>query len=91
MSAADAAACGMPWPVCPYCLGQGLSLRSGTATCPSCTRSWPVGDVAPCPWPASDVISDAAERTAHVCRSHASHPSPGDLTRMEPSEDDDED
>lgn len=65
-------------------------MLSGTATCPTCARSWPVGDVTPCPWPAAHVISDAAQVEALVCRSHANHPSPGDLTRLEPPEDADD-
>jgi hypothetical protein len=71
--------CGVPWPVCSDCLGQGLSSSAGMATCPRCFRSWPVAEVVPCRWPQSAVLVDADGNQRLICRSHAAHPSAAGL------------
>lgn len=76
--------CGVPWPVCPDCRGQGLSTSAGVSTCPRCGREWPAGERNPCPDPATTLIGDTAGATALVCASHAEHPSADRLTRVEP-------
>lgn len=67
--------CGVPWPVCPDCLGQGLSMMAGRAVCPRCNRAWDERDVIPCPWPRSAELTDGTGATLRVCASHAAHPS----------------
>jgi hypothetical protein len=67
--------CGVPWPVCPDCLGQGLSLIAGRAVCPRCDRAWDQGAVIPCPWPRAAELVDSTGARLSVCASHAAHPS----------------
>lgn len=73
--------CGVPWPVCPVCLGEGLSVSAGRATCDRCGGSWPEGERVPCPAPATVVLSDAAGEKGRVCESHAAHPSAAELRK----------
>lgn len=72
--------CGVLWPVCPDCLGQGLSMLRDAAVCPRCDRTWPQADVIPCPWPRSTTLSDRSGEQLIVCASHAAHPSGARLT-----------
>lgn len=79
-------ACGVPWPVCPDCLGVGLETSAGQSRCPRCRRVWPDDRVMPCPWPASVRLADADTGEAVVgmgivCASHAAHPSAAGLRR----------
>lgn len=71
--------CRVPWPVCPDCLGSGLSMTGGRATCPHCYRSWAQAEVVPCPWPVAAELADGTGKRLTVCASHAAHPSGGDL------------
>jgi hypothetical protein len=75
--------CGLPWPVCPDGLGQRLSLRAGTAWCPSCGRGWPLDEVEPCPWPGRVRLWDPEGSERVVCRSHVAHPSAARLVAIE--------
>ena len=75
--------CGVPWPVCPDCLGVGLELSAGRARCPSCGREWPAEERDPCPDPAAVELADAEGATGRVCRSHAAHPSAARLARSD--------
>jgi hypothetical protein len=43
--------CGVPWGVCPRCIGEGLQLVSGIAICPWCRHRWDAKSVVPWPWP----------------------------------------
>jgi hypothetical protein len=76
--------CEHPEPVCWYCPGQALELgdqdpdrypawgeMQGEARCPRCGRWWPLADVAPCPWPLTDVVTGLDGGQARVCHSHA--------------------
>lgn len=75
--------CGVPWPVCPYCRGAGLSTSAGVSTCPRCAREWPAAERDPCPHPATTLIGDTGGRSGS-CASHAEHPSADQLTRVQP-------
>ncbi len=66
--------CGVPWAVCPDCIGAGLTQSAGIAWCERCMRRWPIKDVEPCPWPATRDLWDGEQR-GRVCASHAAHPS----------------
>ena len=66
--------CGVPWPVCPYCLGRGLEESAGRASCPVCRREWAISAVEPCPWPAVELLC-GVDGGGLVCASHAQHPS----------------
>lgn len=67
----DAGACGLPWPVCPNCLGQGLVSSGRHAACPRCRRRWPDLEVDPCPWPAAATVTDRDGAALRLCASHA--------------------
>ena len=67
----DAVACGLPWPVCPNCLGQGLVSSGRHAACPRCRRRWPDLEVDPCPWPAAATVTDRDGAALRLCASHA--------------------
>jgi hypothetical protein len=67
--------CGVPWPVCPDCLGRGLSLTAGRATCGGCGRTWDQSEVVPCPWPQATELAGVTGARLAVCASHAAHPS----------------
>ncbi len=73
-------ACGVNWPVCPQCLGEGLEVSQGTATCAKCLRVRCAHLVTPCPWTAT-VALGGGDDARLVCASHAAHPSAGDLRR----------
>lgn len=77
--------CGIPWPVCCDCLGQGLSTSQGLAICPKCFRTWPVAEVVPCSWPIATSLVDGKGGELAMCASHAAHPSGGNFTRAEVS------
>lgn len=49
--------------------------------CPRCLRKWRRAEVDPCPWPATATLTDAHRKTAHVCASHAAHPSANKMER----------
>lgn len=70
--------CGVPWPVCPDCLGEGLFASAGEAWCRRCLRRWKTSEVDPCPWPAAELLSDGST-TSRVCASHAAHASAAKL------------
>ncbi len=42
-------ACGVPWPVCPTCLGEGLWGSAGRWRCPRCGGEWAEADPLPRP------------------------------------------
>ncbi len=67
--------CGIVWPVCDKCLGEGLHRTAGYAWCPKCQTRWADADVMPCPWPATSRLVDHDGQHGLVCRSHAAHPS----------------
>lgn len=67
----DAGACGLPWPVCPNCLGQALVSSGRQSWCPSCRRRWPDLEVDPCPWPAAATVTDRGGERLRLCASHA--------------------
>ncbi len=67
----DPNACGLPWPACPHCPGQGLASSGRRAACPSCGRRWPTLEVEPCPWPAAATVSDRDGGRLRLCASHA--------------------
>ena len=67
--------CGIVWPVCPDCLGEGMPIFARTAKCSGCGHSWPAPRVTPCPWPAEVILNDDDGVTMLVCASHAAHPS----------------
>lgn len=71
----DGDRCGVPWPVCDQCLGTGLELSFGIATCPSCKRKWEQREVIICPWPKSVRLTSANGQSMNVCASHGAHPS----------------
>ena len=71
----DADRCGVPWPVCDQCLGIGLELLRGIATCTSCGRKWEQIDVIPCPSTKSVRLTSSNGQSMDVCASHAAHPS----------------
>lgn len=75
--------CGLPWPVCPDCLGQDLIEAGDTARCPSCRRRWPRDEVVPCPWAATARLWDAEGAEVLACRSHAASPSAGGLAEVD--------
>ncbi len=66
----DPARCGLPWPVCPHCLGQGLSSSGRQSWCPGCRRRWPTLQVDPCPWPAVATVTDREGAELRLCASH---------------------
>jgi hypothetical protein len=74
------AVCGIPWPVCPDCLGQELEVSTETGTCPDCGRTWPVEEVALCPWEARIRLRDVEGSEIVVCCSHSQHPRAERLT-----------
>ena len=74
--------CGVPWPVCPDCDGQGLTVTLAVAACPRCLRRFDVAAVDPCPWPSSRVLL-AGDGALAVCASHAAHPSARDLEAVD--------
>lgn len=68
-------ACGVPWPVCPDCVGEGLVTSAGVSRCPKCAREWPASAREPCPDNATHPLVDAVGGHQRVCASHAAHPS----------------
>lgn len=76
--------CGVPWPVCPYCRGAGLSTSAGVSMCPRYAREWLAAERNPCPDPATTLIGDTAGVSGLVCASHAEHPSADQLTPVQP-------
>lgn len=79
--------CGVPWPVCVYCRGAGLSTSAGVSTCPRCAREWPADERNPCPDSATTVIGDAEGATAACVRQPPRAPfPPPQLTRVERSD-----
>ena len=70
--------CTAEWPVCPDCLGQGLTITGGQASCPRCFRAFGAETVVPCPWPATHALA-ASDGATVVCASHAEHPSAAGL------------
>jgi hypothetical protein len=67
-------ACGVPWPVCSYCLGVGLAASAGASWCPSCGRPGPPGSARPtclCTERATVTVRDATGAEEAVCLSHA--------------------
>lgn len=68
-------ACGVEWPVCPDCAGEGLSTSAGVSRCPKCARRWSASERVPCPDAATVALADATGVHQRVCRSHAAHPS----------------
>ena len=76
---AETKPCGVPWPVCPNCVGQGLTMTGGRAICPRCDRAWAQAEVVPCPWPRAAELADSSGATLAVCASHAAHPSGANL------------
>ncbi len=81
MTTSDQPACGVPWPVCPDCPGEGLETLAGLSWCPRCGRQWPAADVEPCPWPATVELLDIEGESRRVCESHATHPAAGRLAK----------
>ena len=67
----DAGACGLPWPVCPHCLGQALTSSGRQSWCPSCRRRWPDLEVDPWPWPAAATVTDRDGERLRLCASHS--------------------
>jgi NAD-dependent SIR2 family protein deacetylase len=78
--------CGVPWPVCPRCLGEGLHGTAGRWRCPRCGSEWADAARVPCPDPAVVVLTDLEGRRCYVCASHASHPSVAKWRRVEVGE-----
>lgn len=73
--------CGAEWPVCPHCIGVGLWVAEGRATCDRCGGSWAEAERVPCRSPATVVLSDDAGEKGRVCESHAAHPSAAGLRK----------
>lgn len=67
----DPTSCGLPWGVCPRCLGQGLASSARWSQCPRCRRRWPDLEVEPCPWPAAATVTDRDGERLRLCASHA--------------------
>lgn len=61
--------CGVPWPVCPDCLGEPLSWSADVARCWLCDRRFPAASRTPCSDPATVTITGAGE-LHYLCRSH---------------------
>jgi len=76
-------ACGVPWPVCPSCLGEGLWGSAGRWRCQRCGRDWAASERIPCPDPGAVALADegGGGRVRLVCASHAEHPSAAKLRR----------
>jgi hypothetical protein len=66
-----AAVCGVPWPVCPDCLGEPLTRTAAVAWCARCRRRWDDGERMPCPDVATVKVCDPYGGGGHMCRSHA--------------------
>ena len=75
----DTERCSIPWPVCDRCLGTGLELCRGIATCPMCKRTWEQREVIVCPWPKSRRLTSSNGQSMDACASHAAHPSASDF------------
>jgi hypothetical protein len=73
--------CGVAWPVCPTCLGEGLLVSGGRARCPVCGGTWAEAERAPCPDPGTVALADTAGAKGLVCASHAAHPSAAALRK----------
>jgi hypothetical protein len=67
----DSSLCGLPWAVCPHCLGRGLVSSGGWSQCPRCRRRWADLEVEPCPWPAAATVHDRDGGRLRACASHA--------------------
>jgi hypothetical protein len=63
--------CGVPWPICPDCLGEPLDRAQGRSFCPRCRRAWLDEERDPCPDPATSLVRDAQGGELRMCRSHA--------------------
>lgn len=78
--------CGIDWPVCPHCTGEGLWSSAGRTRCRHCARVWRESEVRPCPWPATVLLTHAepheVAEVLHVCESHAAHPSAAALRQV---------
>jgi hypothetical protein len=71
----DPGRCGLPWGVCPRCLGlgQGLSSSGRLSWCPGCWRRWPDLDMDPCLWPVAATVTDRHGDQLRLCASHATN------------------
>jgi hypothetical protein len=67
----DSSLCGLPWSVCPACLGQALASSGRWSRCQRCRRRWPDLEVEPCPWPAAATVTDRGSGRLRLCASHA--------------------
>ena len=76
-------ACGIPWPVCPRCLGEGLWGSAGRWRCPCCGGEWTEDERIPCPDPGTVALADegGGGMVRLVCASHAVHPSAAKLRK----------
>jgi hypothetical protein len=79
-------ACGVPWPVCPHCFGEGLHMSAGKARCPRCDEVWAESARMPCPDAATVALTDTEGTRCYVCASHAAHPSVAEWRRVEVGE-----
>ena len=67
--------CGVPWPVCPICLGTGMLVTGRLATCSRCGDTVPWHENYRCKEPVSTLLTDSSGAIAPVCASHAAHAS----------------
>lgn len=63
--------CGVPWPICPDCLGEPLDSSGGFSRCPRCRRRWRDASRDPCPDAATATVRDTAGSAGALCISHA--------------------
>lgn len=63
--------CGVPWPICPDCLGEPLYTSGGSSRCPRCRRRWLDVERNPCPDEQTATVRDTAGGAGPLCRSHA--------------------
>ena len=72
LQAANHLVCGVPWPVCPSCLGQTLVSSEGIDQCRQCHLTSPTLDNLICRRAPTHVITDrAGNDPICVCASHA--------------------
>ena len=79
--------CGLPWAVCPNCMGEQLESIDERYTCPRCGRSWARSERDPCPDAATVLLGNAPGVVAEpqsqaVCMSHAATKVCAELTRL---------
>lgn len=68
--------CGVPWPVCPDCEGEGLTWTRDVVTCRRCGGTWRYPARVPCPDRVAVVLRNPdGTGELRVCRSHAAHTS----------------